>query len=382
MRIDSRSTGTSRRVAAILVLVAAVVVAAFAASSARGVRPQAAAGLAATPLEEAKVVAAAAQKRPTSIGLTTPIRKPIPKGKKIFYISCGAIQACTVHIKFLKDAAKALGWTASMITTDGSPQQLQGAFDSALRSGADGIIITGITRENLEKQIQAAKAKGVPFATCCTLAPVGNGIIYSTSTLKQNAQIGKYLAAKVVSDTSAKGGALYVDLPAYQILEGVGKDFAAWYEKWCAGCDFGTMDIALTDLGKGVPDKIVSYLRAHPDVNYVVLSVGDALAPGLSAALRAAGLADKVKIVAQGLGIAEFQEVRQGTIVGGVPFDFVTIDWLMMDSIARTFAKVPVKLTAPPFWLVTKSNVPSTSGIFPIVADYKPQFLKVWGKSK
>src|SRR6266540_3801072 len=140
MRFHSLSTGTSRRVAAVFVLVAAVVVAAFAASSAGGTRPQGAAATAASPLDEAKAVAAAAQKRPTSIGLTTPVGKPIPKGKKVVYIACGAIQACTVHIKFLKDAAKALGWTATMITTDGSPQQVQGAFDSALRSGADAII--------------------------------------------------------------------------------------------------------------------------------------------------------------------------------------------------------------------------------------------------
>jgi ribose transport system substrate-binding protein len=379
MQIHSLSTGTPRRVAAVLVLIAALAVAAFAGSSAGGTRPQ---GTAASPIDEAKAVAAQAQKRPTSIGLTTPIGKPIPKGKKVVYIACGAIQACTVHIKFLKDAAKALGWTASMITTDGSPQQVQGAFDSALRSGADAIISTGITRSNLEKQIQEAQSKGVPFATCCTLAPVGNGIIYTTSTVEQNAKIGKYLAAKAVADTNGKGGAVYVNLPAYEILKGVGTDFAKYYKQWCSDCDFGSIDVALTDLGKGVPDKIVSYLRAHPDVNYVVLSETDALAPGLSPALRTAGLADKVKIIGQAPGLAEFQEIRQGTIAGGVPFDFVTIDWLMMDSIARTFAKVPVKLTAPPLWLVTKSNVPNTSGIFPIVPDYKAQFLKLWRKSK
>jgi ribose transport system substrate-binding protein len=361
MRIHSPTTGRPRRAVAIVAVIAAALVAAFAASSASGTRAQ-------SGLAEANAVAATALKRPTSIGLTTPVGKPIPTGKKVVYISCAAIQACTVHIKFISAAAKALGWSASMITTDGSPQQVQAAFDSALRSGADAIISTGITRANLERQIRDAKAKGVPFATCCTLAPVGDGIIYTTSTVRQNARIGRYLAAYAVSDSKAQGGAVYVNVSAFEILAPVGTSFEFYYKKWCPA------------LGKSVPDTVVSYLRSHPNVNYVVLSVADALAPGLSAALQAAGLAGKVKVIGQGPGLAEFQEIRAGTFAAGVPFDYVTIDWLMMDAIARTFAKVPVKLTAPPLWLVTKANVPSTSGIFPIVADYRKQFLRLWGK--
>ena len=55
----------------------------------------------------------------------------------------------------------------------------------------------------------------------------------------------------------------------------------------------------MTSLGRDAPDRIVSYLRSHPQVSYVVLSVSNALGAGLPAALRAAGLADKVKIVGQ-----------------------------------------------------------------------------------
>jgi ribose transport system substrate-binding protein len=378
MRIHKLAAGNRRRIVVLGAILATGLVATFAATTARGTG--AGPKTVADGLADAKKVEAAAQKRPTSITVKTPIGKAIPKNKKIVYVACGAIQACTVHIKFLQDAAKALGWKASMITTDGSPQQVQAAFESAIRSGANGIISTGITRANLEKQIGDAKSKGIAFATCCTLASPSNGIIYTTSTVKQNAKIGQYLAAKAVADSGAKGGAVYVNLPAYQILAGVGTDFEKYYKQWCPSCDYGSIDIALTDLGKGVTDKIVSYVRAHPSTNYVVLSEMDALAPGLSGALNAAGLGGKVKIIGQGPGLAEYQEIRAGTIAGGVPFDFATIDWMMMDSLARKFANVKVQLTAPPLWLVTKQNVPNTTGIFPIVSSYKTQFLKLWGK--
>ncbi len=380
-RLHASAAPKRESVVVLGVLGASAVVAALAATGARGTSTREARPAAAPGLAQANAVAAAAEKRPTSIGLTTRIGKPIPKGKKLVYIACGPIKACTVHIDYIRAAARELGWTARMVPTDGVPEHVRTAFDGALRSGADAIISTGITRRNLEKQILAAEAKGVLFATCCTLARVGNGIVYTTSTLQQNARIGKYLAAKVVSDTNAKGGAVYVDLSSYEILKGVGTDFERYYKKWCPSCTFGTIDVPLSGLGSTtVPDTIVSYLRGHPKVNYVVLSETSSLAPGLTNALRLAGLNDDVRVVGQAPGTAEFRGIRTGTFAGGVPFDFATIDWLMVDAIARRFARVPVEFTAPPLWLVTRENVPKTPGLFPIVADYKAQFLKLWRK--
>jgi hypothetical protein len=50
-----------------------------------------------------------------------------------------------------------------------------------------------------------------------------------------------------------------------------------------------------------------------------------------------------------------------------------------VDALARKFAGVPVKLTAPPLWLVTQRNLPTTTGVFPVVAGYKAQSPKLWG---
>ncbi len=377
MRVKFVSKGQLRRPIATAAFLTAVTVAALCASTAHGTQAKTAG--AAADVKQARAILASAVKRPTSIGLTARIKKKIPTGKKIVYISCGAISACTAHITYIKDATKRLGWSASMITTDGSPQQIQAAWNSALRSGADGIIETAISRSILETQIRAAKSKGVPVATCCSTDPIGNGVIFNTSTVKQNGRIGKYLAAKVVADTNGSASVLYVNVSAYQILAEVGTSFQRWLKKLCSTCGYDSIDIPLSGLGKGVPDQVVSYVRSHPDVDYVVLSESGSLAPGLSAALRAAGLS-KVKIIGQGPGVAEFQEIRSGTIEGGVPFDFEEVDWMMVDAIARYSAKVPVPQTALPLWFVTKKNVPKTTGLFPIVPDYKAQFLKLWGK--
>jgi ABC-type sugar transport system substrate-binding protein len=138
----------------------------------------------------------------------------------------------------------------------------------------------------------------------------------------------------------------------------------------------------LTSLGKDAPDRIISYLRSHPKVNYIALSVSDALGTGLPAALKAAGLGDKVKIVGQGGGTQNFADMKAGSIDALVPADLFSYDYLMLDALARHWAGVPVNDAGPPYWLVTKSTVPSdTSKPFPVIEDYQAQWDKLWGVS-
>jgi ABC-type sugar transport system substrate-binding protein len=358
-----------------LALLAAIGVAAFAAVTAAAVnRPSATApGLA-----DAQAVVAAATKRPTAIGLKTPIGKPIPKGKHVFFVSCG-VTACAQQAPIIASAAKTLGWTSTAINTDGSPQQLQAAFESAMRGGANAIVIDALSRAVLESEIQKAKAKGIPVTTCCSIDPIGKGVVFNTSTNTQNTAIGKYLAAWVVADSKGSASSLYVNISAFQILGGLGVSYRSWLKKWCPECGSDTIDIPLAGLND-VPNTIVSYLRSHPSVNYVTLSVMSLQAPGLHAALQAAGLADKVKIIGQGPDSPQIQEIKAGTIQAGVPFDYFVVDYLMVDSLARTFLGLKVPSTPPPYWLVTTANAPNVTAIFPVVASYKTQFMKLWGK--
>ena len=67
-------------------------------------------------------------------GSRQPIGKPVPTGKKVVFISCG-VQACEIQGNIIKQGAADLGWTASTIGTDGSPEQLQNAFETALAPG-------------------------------------------------------------------------------------------------------------------------------------------------------------------------------------------------------------------------------------------------------
>jgi ribose transport system substrate-binding protein len=338
-----------------------------------------AAGGSSAKVRQAEQIVADASQRPTAISVTKPIGKPVPTGKKIVFISCGVAQ-CVLQGKIVGDIARLLGWTSSTIATDGSPAQIQAAYETAIRQDVDAIVTTAASRVLLQAQIPKLKAKGIVISNASSTDSVAPPFIYNTSTVDQNARIGKSMAAEIVADSKGSADVLYVNLPAYTILAALGKSFEQVYKDLCPGCGYASMDIPLPRLADG-PNQIVSYLRSHPSVNYVALSVADALDSGLPAALKAAGLSH-VKIVGEGGGPTSFSYVAGGQELALVPFDYFASDFQMMDALARHFAGVPVERTAIPLWLVTKSNLPGDHvELFPNVLDYKSQFLKLWGKS-
>jgi ABC-type sugar transport system substrate-binding protein len=332
-------------------------------------------------LSQAQKVLEQSAARPTNITVSTPIQKPIPTGKKLVFISCGAAQ-CQLQGNIVKEAASHLGWTSQTIATDGSPEKIQSAFATALRNGADAVILNATTRAAIAKQLAEAKAKGVAFVGCCSTDSVGDGYLYNTSTPAQNGKIGKYLAAAVAADAKGKDAStLYVDIPAFTILGALGDAFKGAYQQLCQGCKYNKISIALPQLANA-PNTIVSYLRSHPDTKYVALSVTDALGTGLPAALKAAGLND-IKIVGQGGDPTAFQALAQGQMLALVPFDYYDVDYQMVDALARHFTGQKIEQTPPPLWLLTKDNLPSSyTKLFPNVEDYQSQFLKLWGKQQ
>jgi ribose transport system substrate-binding protein len=324
---------------------------------------------------KAQTLAQQASTRPTSIGLTQAISKPVPAGKKVVFISCG-VQACEIQGNIIKQGATDLGWNAQAIATDGSPEQLQNAFETALRQGADAVILNAVNRAVVAKQIAEAKSKGVAFVTCCSTESPGDGILANVAGKENSAKIGQSLAAEIVADGKAQANTLYVNISAFQILKALGDQFQSSYKQFCPSCAYSALDIPATSLGKDAPDRIVSYLRSHPQVNHVVLSVSNALGAGLPAALRAAGLADKVKIVGQSGDTQTFQDLQAKSVNSVVPFDYYAVDYLMLDALARHFAGAPAQPATPPLWIVNAQNMPAdaTKGLFPVVQSYRDEF--------
>src|SRR4051794_1285337 len=261
------------RVAALaaLLAIAAVALSACGGSSSSSSTGASSGGTGATTAAADKVAAQFAQ-RPTRIPVTAPIGKPIPTGKRIDFINCG-VTSCTILYNNLLQAAKTLGWSVKQINTQGTPESVQAAWKQAVNDRPDAVIASGFPRAVFAQQLKQLQALKIPVLESSTDDVEGNGIDLILNGPKDLRPSGQILASWIAKDSGGKANTLYVDLPSFGILKPVRQFFQQYYAQWCKACKSQTVDIPVTAIGKDVPDRVVSYLRAHPDINYVAYSL-------------------------------------------------------------------------------------------------------------
>ena len=266
-----------------------------------------------------------------------------------------------------------------VLNTDGSPQQVQNAWEQVGREKPDGVLYTAVPRSQIGKYLTNAAKDGIAVAACCLTDEVGDGIDYIIGTAEQAGKLGPVYASWVIADSDGEANTVFLTLPDFPILKTLEDSYKASLAEQCSTCGYDKIDIPLADLGKNAPDLIVSFLRSHPDTKYIVASV-DAIVLGLPAALKAAGL-DDIKIIGEGPNTTNLQYLASGDQAASIAFPYYEEMYAMVDALARKFAGVPIEAPFdPPIWLLTKDNVPSTTDLFPLVLDTKEQFAKLWGK--
>ncbi|GHE42182.1 sugar ABC transporter substrate-binding protein [Streptomyces capitiformicae] len=332
-------------------------------------------------LTAARAALAKYSERPATISVTQPVGRAIPKGKKIDFILCG-VQSCKDLADFFTEAAEELGWQVKQIATQGTPESVQAAYEQALRDKPDAVVASGFPRAVYAKQLAQLKAADIPVIQSNADDLLGDGISLLKNGPDDVGVQGQMLASWVVSNSGAKANTVYFDLPAYTILKPVKDSFAAKYEEWCDGCALDQVDVPITAVGKDMPDRVVSYLRSHPKVTHVVFSLG-LLNVGVPAALKTAGITGKRIVVNVG-DAQNYQYIQSGLTDGAMALNSHETAWLQADALARHFTGQPMDVdqkAALPNMLVTKDNLPSADGDFPIVEDYQAQFKALWGLS-
>ncbi|WP_171059809.1 sugar ABC transporter substrate-binding protein [Streptomyces montanus] len=319
--------------------------------------------------------------RPTRIPVTQPVGKKIPTGKKIDFILCG-VQSCKDLADYFTTAAKKLGWEVKQISTQGTPESVQAAYEQAVRDKPDAVVASGFPRAVYAKQLAKLKKAGIPVIQSNADDVLGDGIgLLKNGPADVDVQ-GTMIASWVVSNSGAKANTVYFDLPAYTILKPVRDGFEAKYREWCEGCELDTVDVPITAIGKDMPDRVVSYVRSHPKVTHIVFSLG-LLNVGVPAALKTAGITGKHIVVNVG-DAQSYQYIEGGLTDAAMALNLYETAWIQVDALARHFTGQSMDVDQKaelPNMLITKENLPSADGDFPLVEDYQKQFKALWGLS-
>jgi ABC-type sugar transport system substrate-binding protein len=331
-------------------------------------------------LAKAEAVLAKYGLQPTQITSTGKITKPIPKGLTVDFITCGATPECTQEGQIVTQADTVLGWKTVVLNNEGTAESQKADFNQVVRSKAAAVLYSAIPASTFASDLPALRANGTFIAACCITDAVNSttGIGYGVGLASQVGPVAGGQAAFVAADSKDTASSLFVNIPDLEILNVQLKYYKDAMAGYCPTCQVTSLNIALANVGNA-PATVVSYLRSHPSVKYVVAST-DAITIGLPAAIKAAGLTG-IKIVGQGATPTNLVYMHSGEQAADVAFPYYEELYSMVTAVAQHEAGVPVVPSVPaPEWILTPSNAPTSTQAFPLVADYEAQYKALWGR--
>ncbi|GCD90163.1 substrate-binding domain-containing protein [Nocardioides sp. LS1] len=349
--------------------------------------PQAGSGSTDNGVAEAKAFLSDYLKPPTSVGVTQPLSEKPPTEQTVVGLE-GPFGTSKVVAAGWKAATEALGWTYKGIDIGTDPEGIQKAFSSALslNPAPDAIIAAGSPKSSFSAQLAEAKSRGIAVISNSTLdeAGTGDGLTATVGGAPDSELAGKILAAEVVADSDANAHVALFTLPAYPVLGGFTDSFQANLSAWCPNCSVTVVEQQATDIGTKTPSSVVSTFQADQELDYAVFALGD-MTIGVSPALKASGLADRVKILGQLASAPNIASVAAGTEYAWTAFPAPSFGWTSVDAIARHSVGDDPKVDTDAVYatmLLTKDSVADlaqdTDGNFIGVVDYEDQWKKLW----
>lgn len=317
---------------------------------------------------------------PTSVGVNAPVAKGPPKGRSVVYLDCG-VPVCGTIGDGVQAATAKLGWKFQKLVAGSVPEKVANAWQQVLQLHPDAVISAGIPEVLFAKQLARYAAAGGVYVGGSVLDPVKDGLIAVISGRSDYVQTGQSDARWVIADSKGKANTVLFTVPDFPVQVVLKDALSKDYKGLCPSCHLSVEAVAAASIGKDLPSQVVSYVQKNPDTNYIVMGFGD-MTVGVPEALRAAGLADKVKIIAGYASPINQQHVRDGQSEKvTVAHPDLMSGWLMTDALVRNFTgtKLPNdQYEKLPFQYLTADSVGDPKLPYVGVQSYQQQFEKLW----
>lgn len=322
------------------------------------------------------------EERPTSVGIETPVGKPIPKGKVIDFIQCG-VPACKTEGELFEAAAAELGWTIKSINAGTTPEEIKAAYDQAIKDEPDAVLGSGYPRALFNPEIAELKAKNIPVIEFFVQEEAGNGITAVLGGIPTSEMQGVMMANYILANSTDKSMEVgVVNAQGFETVTGTAESVEKVFSEECPECTVKKLEAPLTAIGKDLPQRISSFLTANPGIEWTTVGYSD-MVTGLPTALKGAGVENaKLTTVNISTSIAPYlanDEYLQATVGSS----FNEVYWRGIDLLARMFAGVSYKEdlddSTLPYWTITKESLPTSTEEFPNVENYEEQFKELWG---
>lgn len=336
-------------------------------------------------VEDAKAAVAKYAGPQTSWEGPTSAPKPEP-GKKLVFLS-GDEQNDISHLYgvYMGEAAKAVGWSLTVIDGKGSPTSWLAGMNQAIALKPDGIALFA-DAASLQDPIKAGAARGVKFVGLHAAGLPGPqpdlGLFVNIQ--EDPRAIGKAEADWAIADSNGKAKMVILTHNEYAIAKVKSTATKEELEK-CGGCKvLDYVNSPASEAAQRQPQLTTSWVQRFGLPLYAA-SVGDNDWDFAVPVLRSGGVdPSQVKLIGADGNRSAYDRIRKGdqyqTVTVSEPIELQA--WQAVDEFNRAFQSAPPSGFVQPPFLVTKDNVRSEGGdknTFIPSNNYKAHYLEIWG---
>jgi ribose transport system substrate-binding protein len=282
-------------------------------------------------------------------------------GKHVFNIP---ISSAIPFIQTIDDSmakvAKEYDLKFTEFTNEGKPADWARGIEQAVNQKADIIVLQGAPEPRiLQPQLKAAKEAGIPVVATHWFDVSQEIPPNVTANVPVDFTTGARLEADwVIADSEGKANALVIGSSDAPPSEPMMKAIQEEFDTHCPDCKLEIVDVPVPDWATKTQTTVQSALVEDPTIDYVIPFV-DGMAPFATAAIKAAGKTDKVKIATMNGTPGVLKMIQDEDVVAmdvGESLDWVA--WANMDQAMRILAgEDPVENENMPLRVFTADNV-------------------------
>jgi ABC-type sugar transport system substrate-binding protein len=306
---------------------------------------------------------------------------PVPKGKSIAFVSCGA-EICNETVQAGARIARGVGFKSYLVNINGKAdiQNINQAMSTALALHPSAIVGMCITATQVADKLEQARKAGVVTVSTCDPTPTGGNGEFDAAADYANGVSTELLGWGIVASSAGKANVVAIKDEGYPaVIRKIGN--LAHVVQDCSTCKVKTVTWQITDAldSAKAANIITGIISGNPAMNTLVLPYS----VGMPSAVQAVASSGRdIKIYADDLDAVNLQSLRAGSVAMVSSVDPQLAMYQAIDQVIRGLNRAPfVKPAQLPYLahLYTRDSAPSTGvGAFEKLFDYASVYRTLW----
>jgi ribose transport system substrate-binding protein len=267
----------------------------------------------------------------------------------------------------VREAAVTMGWTLKIFDAGGTSAGRLMAFERAMASNPDGLILCGADAQNSNAELARFASRGIPIVAWHAGSMPGpiTGTPVAMNVTTDPVEVARVTALGAVAQSNGHAGVVILTDSRFEIAVTKSNAMAAVIHA-CKACSLlEVRDVAISESAEKVPAITKELLARYGKRWTIGLAINDIYFDYAAPALTKAGVpSSALSLLSAGDGSATaFLRIQAGTYqTATVAEPLNQQGWQLVDEMNRLFAGKPVSGFVAPVHLVDANNIAFDGG--------------------